>query len=95
MPWAIKWRSENHLDGKTEYLVGPFSFSATKTPSHFDGYTKAIFRTRQIAREFATEKYGYIRRRKDLRREPHGWKTPVVVRVTVEVREAKAPDLGG
>lgn len=42
-----------------------------------------LFRTRQQARDHRDEKYGYIRDRPDLRRAPHGWKLPKVLRVTV------------
>jgi len=45
----------------------------------------ALFRTRELARERVTRLYGYIKRRPDLRAEPHGWLTPRPVRVTVKV----------
>ena len=87
MPWAVKWRSQNHLDGKTEYLMGRFGWQVESVPGYVAGYTTAVFKTRQDAREFIRKRYGYIRERPDLRREPHGWKTPVPVRVTVQVAE--------
>ena len=43
----------------------------------------ALFRTRREAREYINEKYGYIRTRKDLRAEPHFWRMPRAVRVSV------------
>ena len=90
MAWAIKWRSENRLDGKTEHLMGRHHPSMPKVPDHLAGYTKIVFSTRQGAREFIREHYGYIRERADLRREPHGWKMPVPVQVTVQI-EVPAP----
>ena len=39
-----------------------------------------LFTTRRAARYYIEQSYGYIRRA-----EPHGWKMPVPVKVTVEV----------
>lgn len=50
-----------------------------------------LFRTRTEARAWATEHYGYIRRRPDLRRAPHNWRMPKPVQVDVILRERKAP----
>jgi hypothetical protein len=57
-----------------------------------DGRTRALlwtppFHTRREAREYINDRYGYIRKRPDLRAEPHGWHMPEAVRV--EVREVK------
>ena len=43
----------------------------------------ALFRTRREARKFAEQRYGYIRRRPDLRSAPHYWRMPIAVRVVV------------
>jgi hypothetical protein len=43
----------------------------------------ALFRTRREARAWIEREYGYIRRRPDLRAEPHGWRMPVAVRVEI------------
>ena len=53
------------------------------------GYTLAVFESRDAAREFIKSKYGYIAGspRPDLRREPHGWRMPVAVKVVVAVKE--------
>jgi hypothetical protein len=71
--WGIVWRSENKLEGKKEFLV-------------YDRERQrcgpALFETRREARRVCDEHYGYIRERRDLGREPHGWKMPRVVRVT-------------
>ena len=88
MAWAIKWRSENRLDGKTEHLMGLWpDYSRLANVS---GYHRAVFRTRQQARDFNNKHNGYIRNRPDLQREPHGWKMPIVVKVSVTVAEAGA-----
>lgn len=71
--WAAKWISLNHLDGRTEYLI--LREWWTQKP--------ILFNTRKECRRWIEEHYGYIRRRKDLRTEPHGWRLPMAVRVTV------------
>ncbi len=68
--WAVQWRSDNRLDGKTRHFM-------------WDGVQPFLFRTRQKARDAIRERWGYIRNRPDLRREPCGWKMPIPVRVTV------------
>jgi len=71
--WGVLWRSECRLDGRVERLVSAPWFPL-KT---------ALFPSREKAREYSKQKLGYIRNRKDLREEPHGWKTPKVVQVEV------------
>ena len=84
MKWAVKWRSKNRLDGVTEYLVGDGDFHK---PAHLSGYYIAVFRTRELARNWVSKNFGYITHRPDLRREPHGWTTPQIVKVKVSVEE--------
>jgi len=74
--WGVIWRSEDRLDGKREHLL-------------FENRLPRLFFTRREAREYAEKRYGYIRKRKDLRDEPHGWKMPVAARVAVD--KAKEP----
>lgn len=71
--WGVLWRSENSLDGKVEHLI------------HCPGQPQIprLFKTRREARAWANLEYGYIRRRPDLQAEPHGWKVPKVVYVTI------------
>lgn len=69
--WSVEWRSKNRLDGKRNFLLGGGS-----------GLPRT-FRTRREAREYVEKRYGYIRSRKDLQAEPHGWKVPRVVQVLV------------
>lgn len=83
--WAIKWRSDNALDGKREYLIGRYACGGA--PPELEGYPKFLFRTRRAALAAIKEHYGYIAKRPDLRREPHGWRVPVPVRVRVEIFE--------
>lgn len=73
MIWGILWRSENKLEGKREHLIWDWKDPRRVTPK--------FFRTRAEARRYQQDRYGYIARRKDLRREPHGWKSPIVVKV--------------
>lgn len=49
-----------------------------------------LFRTRRECRAFVDEQFGYIRKRPDLQREPHGWRIPKAVRVVV--RLAHSPE---
>ncbi len=72
--WAIMWRSDNRVDGKTRHLM-------------WDGMTPSIYRTRREAREVIERTYGYIRNRPDLQREPHGWKMPKVIRIRATYEE--------
>jgi hypothetical protein len=73
----MKWRSHNQLDGTREYLI----CNVLCAPS-------LVFTTRDAARAYAKQHYGYIATRRDLRREPHGWRVPQIVKVTVTVTEA-------
>jgi hypothetical protein len=65
--WALAWRSQ-----REEYML-------------YDHMTclPALFPTREAARRFRDEQYGYIKHRADLRREPHGWRLPIPIRVQV------------
>ncbi len=71
--WAVQWRSDNTLDGRTRRLQGDFHGLSM------------LFHTRRECRAHIEQEYGYIRTRSDLRAEPHGWKMPVATRVLVTV----------
>ena len=76
--WAIKWRQENKLDGKTERFmpsVKQFGF--------------VLFRTRAEAKAHIRGRFGYIAHRPDLLREPHGWKMPIAVKVEMILKEVR------
>lgn len=45
-----------------------------------------LFHTRELARAWINEHYGYIRTRPDLRSAPHFWRMPSAVRVLVTIR---------
>ena len=85
--WAIKWRSENKLDGKREPFLGRYSSTNPPAPDILAGYTVMIFKTRENARAYIKKFFGFIKDRPDLRAEPFGWKMPVVVKVSVEIKE--------
>lgn len=72
--WAIRHVSYNRLDGYHEYLEGD-----PDTQTHL-----RLFQSRSGAREYISQKHGYMRTRPDLKREPFGWKVPVAVKVTLE-----------
>lgn len=71
---AIKFRSENRLNGRHEHYI----CRDTKY---------VLFPTREAARCWIELEYGYIKHRKDLKQEPHGWKNLIPVRVEVTLKE--------
>lgn len=73
--WGLLWRSENRADGKSEHLIC--------------NCLPVLFSTRREALAYIKEHYGYIATRPDLRREPHGWKMPLPVRVTIAVKKGR------
>ena len=74
--WAIQKRSQCRLDGYREFL----------DHEPIRGLP-IVFRTRSQAREYLEERYASWRNRPDLKREPHGWKMPRVVKVKITVCE--------
>jgi hypothetical protein len=80
--WGILWRSDNRLDGRTRHLM--YS-SDTSLP--------ILFKARREAREYIENRYGYIRHRKDLHEEPHGWKLPKPVKVDIITRSEGRAEL--
>lgn len=68
--WACLWRSCNALDGERSHLVR-------------ENCVPVLYPTRQLMRNYIVHKFGYIASRPDLKAEPHGWKMPVPVRVTI------------
>jgi hypothetical protein len=74
--WSASWHSKNKLDGITEHLL-------------YEDCLPVLFRTQREANEWIRQKYGYIAKRKDLRAEPHGWRMPKPVQVTIEARKEK------
>ena len=74
--WAALWHEKNRLDGVTKHLL-------------CEKCVPVLFRTRQECREWIESKYGYIREDSGLRGEPHGWRMPKAVKVSIEIAEAK------
>lgn len=66
--WGLEWYSKNKLDGVTRHLI-------------YEDCLPVLFHSRQEARSFCNENYGYIKTRKDLRKEPHGWRLPRPVKI--------------
>lgn len=73
--WAAQWRSRSNLSGAREYLLN-------------ENCLPVMFLSRDAARAWIKDKFGYIAMHPDLRVEPHGWKMPRAVRVRVIVSEA-------
>ena len=68
--WAALWQSECKLDGKTQHII-------------HRNLLPALFKTRKQARAYIEQEYGYLRSRPDLQSEPHGWRMPKAIRVTI------------
>lgn len=79
MPWAIRLSSQNLLDGYREHY-------AHETMKGQRANVPILFVSREAARAWAKERYGYIAKRPDLRREPHGWFPPKVVKVKLSLQ---------
>jgi hypothetical protein len=73
--WAAEWHQVNKLDGLTNYLMAGLTTRLT------------LFATKKACQEWIRDNYGYIRTRKDLRVEPHCWRVPKAVRVTVTIEK--------
>lgn len=74
--WAVLFRSDNKLDGYRESLCGNY---------RSDDLIPMLFRTRREARAWRDQHYGYIRDRRDVQQEPHGWKPAKVVKVAITI----------
>lgn len=81
--WAAKWSQTNRLDGRREHLC---LWHLRKMQ---------IFQTRQECRDFIEQEYGYIRKRPDLKREPHCWRVPKAVKVRVVETKRRPSPRGG
>lgn len=68
--WGALWHSKNNIDGLTQYLLS-------------ENCLPVLFKTRREARIWIEGRYGYIKSRSDLRKEPHGWRLPRAVKVSV------------
>ena len=71
--WGVMWYSKNKLDGETKRLMFHNVGDDLTLPY--------LFKTRARARIFIKARWGYIKDRKDLRIEPHGWRMPRAVKV--------------
>lgn len=69
--WAILWVSNGHSPSR--HLINM-------------NCDVALFKTRAEEREFNEKQFGYIKKRPDLKGNPHWWTYPRVVRVQVEYR---------
>ena len=75
--WGALWHSKNQLDGVTEHLL-------------CENLLPALFVSRRQCREWIEARYGYLKARRDLRGEPHGWRLPQPVRVIIKLKESTA-----
>jgi hypothetical protein len=74
MLWGLKWRQKNRKAGKKEHIM-------------YNAGVPMLFTTRSQAKEYADQHYGYIKVRADLRAEPHGWKMPLPVKITIKEKK--------
>lgn len=72
--WGLMWQSGRN--GEHKRLV-------------YEKGIPLLFETRKKARDYATDEFGYIRRRPDLQAAPHWWRMPKAVRVRIDVVEVK------
>ncbi len=79
--WGLLWYSSNQLNGVDQHLM-------------WHGGKPLFFDTRREARAYHKVKYGYLRTRPDLQREPFGWTVPKVVKVvlTTNIKLAEMPE---
>lgn len=68
--WAGLFVSVNRMDGRNEHLL-------------HENLLPVLRHSRCEMRAYIRERYGYIRRRPDLRGEPHGWRVPRAIKVKV------------
>ncbi len=71
--WGVEWHSVNRLDGDRRFIL-------------WDEGQPLFFRTRWETRDWIRVHHGYLKERPDLRQEPHGWRMPQAVRITIDVR---------
>lgn len=71
--WGIEWHEKNKTDGERREIM-------------WENCVPLMFTTRALARAYIHRTYRYIKYRKDLRREPHGWRMPQAVRIEVVAR---------
>lgn len=69
LAWAVEWDHD-------------WGASLQWHPEPGPGFYR-LFRTRRACRAYIEERYGYIRRRPDLKAEPFKWRMPRAVRVEV------------
>ena len=76
--WGALWRQNSYLDGgpRSHIINGPDCLPV-------------LFRTRRAARDYIEKHYGYIRDRRDLREQPHGWMLPAPVRVEIRATSTR------
>lgn len=76
--WGIEWYSNNSLDGGRRHIVWKYGMPL-------------LFFSKKEAAQFIRKEYGYIAKRQDLRREPHGWRVPhpILVNVTIAKVEGR------
>ena len=75
------WKICNKLDGISEHLMRD------------ENCVPALFKARHLAKAWIEKRYGYIRNRRDLRQEPHGWRLPKPVRVTIAPKNYSAEEI--
>lgn len=78
------WGVQDKHDGRS-YLIG--SASVASGVNGLQGCTHSLmFATRKQCREYISERWGYIRTRKDLRSPPYNFRMPKVVRIEISAR---------
>lgn len=85
--WCVQWRSgPDNVDRKARKHFVLFDYRKTFVEQR-GNFNVMFFPTRALARAFAKERYGYIARRADLRKYPHDWRSPLVLKCTMEIKK--------
>ena len=77
LEWGVEWHSKSEVDGERRFIMWAF------------GHPLAFF-TRKAAKDWIDENYGYIKKRPDLKGEPHGWRLPQPIRIRISVEKVES-----
>lgn len=84
--WGVLWRTSGlSIDGEGQRFMG----SILEVSLASKGFPMLLFASRNAASAYIKERWGYIARRPDLHRAPHGWRMPIPAKVEVSMRLAK------
>ena len=82
--WGIRWESENNLDGVWQHLICVQHWYSD-TDSVLTGCRLMMFNKKKECQKYINDVWGYLFGidAKYLRKEPHGWRIPKAVKITI------------